>query len=276
MSRASELRDLLAGLGIHPSRRLGQNFLVDTNLLEALVRDANPRPGQTLLEVGPGAGVLTEALLASQARVTAIELDHRLVAYLRQRFAGHPGLRLLQGDACRTDYETLFGTEPFRCIANLPYSCSSPFLARMADLDSAPLDLHVLLQREMADRLAAGPGTPEYGAITVRVQLRYSVRIVRAVPAQVFWPPPEVASAYVRFERLAEPHPAARRRRAGELAGVLFAQRRKQAAKLLGRHLGNLELAVRALAAAGLPPDARGEVFAPADFARLAACLENQ
>jgi len=276
MSRASELRDLLASLGVHPSRRLGQNFLVDGNLLEALVRDADPQPGQTILEVGPGSGILTEELLAAGAQVTAIELDHRLADYLGRRFAGHPGLRLIQGDACRADYAALFGSEPFRCIANLPYSCSSPFLARLADLDNAPLDLHVLLQREMADRLAAGPGTPDYGAITVRLQLRYSVRVLRTVPAQVFWPPPEVASAYVRFVRLAEPYPPARRRRAGELAGVVFAQRRKQAARLLARHLGNADLAHLALRSAGLPPEARGEVFSPADFARLAACLENQ
>jgi 16S rRNA (adenine1518-N6/adenine1519-N6)-dimethyltransferase len=276
MSRASELRDLLASLGVHPSRRLGQNFLIDPNLLEALVRDAAPVPGETILEVGPGTGVLTARLLAAGCRVTAIELDHRLAAYLRQRFAAEPAFRLIEADACRTDYGSLFAETPFRCIANLPYSCSSPFLAAMADLDNAPLNLHVLLQREMANRLAAAPGTPEYGAITVRVQLRYSVRRVRPVPAQVFWPPPAVASAFARFELLAEPYPAPQRRRAAELAYVVFAQRRKQAARLLAQHLGSSSLAQSLLQAAGLPPDARGEAFAPTDFARLAACLTAQ
>jgi 16S rRNA (adenine1518-N6/adenine1519-N6)-dimethyltransferase len=276
MSRAGELRGLLASLGVHPSRGLGQNFLVDGNMLEALVRHAAPSPGQVVLEVGPGTGLLTARLLAAGCQVTAIELDHRLAAYLRQRFAGESGFRLIEEDACRADYPKLFGAAPFRCIANLPYSCSTPFLAAMAELDHAPTDLHVLLQREMAERLAAAPGTPDYGAVSVRVQLRYSVRVLRTVPAQVFWPPPAVASAFARFELLPEGYPAAQRRLAGELAGVVFAQRRKQAAKLLARHLGDAARAQELLRSAGLSPEARGEVFTVADFARLAACLQGQ
>jgi 16S rRNA (adenine1518-N6/adenine1519-N6)-dimethyltransferase len=276
MSRAQELRDVLASLGVHPSRRLGQNFLVDTNLLDALVRDAGLRPGQRILEVGPGTGILTSRLLAAGCEVTAIELDHRLAGYLRQEFGQNPAFRLVAGDACRVDYGALLGAEPFRCIANLPYSCSSPFLAVMADLGHPPVDLHVLLQREMADRLVAKAGTPAYGALSVRLQLRYSVRVLRLVPAPVFWPPPAVASAFVRLELLAAPCADAQRRRAGELAGVVFAQRRKKAAKLLGQHLGDAGRALALLQAAGLSTEARGETFTPADFARLAVCLDRQ
>lgn len=276
MTTARELKDLLAGLGLHPSRRLGQNFLVDGNLLDAMLRDANPRPGERVLEVGPGTGILTRRLLAAGCTVTAVELDRRLAAYLRESLAGESGFRLIEGDACRTDYAGLFGDAPFRCIANLPYACSSVFLAAMASLANAPTDLHVLLQREMADRLAAEPGSGDYGALTVRVRLRYSVRLVRPVPPQVFWPPPEVASAFVRLERHDAAGPAALRALAGELAGIAFSQRRKKAGKVLSERLGGSAAAGRIFAAAGLSPEARAEQFSPADFGRLAACLQNQ
>ncbi len=276
MSTTRELKDLLAMLGIHPSRRLGQNFLVDSNLLDAMLRDADPRPGQRVLEVGPGTGILTRRLLAAGCIVTAVELDHRLAAHLREALADAPGFRLIEGDACRTDYAALFGSMPFRCIANLPYACSSVFLATLATLENAPVDLFVLLQREMADRLTAEPGSADYGALTVRVQLRYTARTVRAVPPQVFWPPPEVASAFVRLERRSEPYRPAVRELAGELAGIAFSQRRKKAGGVLCERLGGATAAHLTFQAAGLSPDARAEQFSPTDFARLAACLLGQ
>ena len=273
---ARELRDLLASLGVHPSRRLGQNFLIDPNLLEAMVRTAEPRPGQTVLEVGPGTGVLSRRLLAAGCQVVAVELDRRLAAYLRQALADQPAFRLVEGDACKQDYAALFGRVPYRCIANLPYACSSVFLATVAALDNAPQDLHVLLQREMAARLAATPGSEAYGALSVRLQLRYTVRVLRPVPPQVFWPPPEVASAFLRLQELAEPYPAAVRRLAGELAGTAFAHRRKKALKLLADGLGGAAAALAWFSRAGLSPEARAEEFSAADFARLASCLLSQ
>ena len=276
MTTARDLKDLLASLGLHPSRRLGQNFLVDANLLDAMIRDAAPAAGQRVLEIGPGTGILTRRLLAAGCEVTAIELDHRLAAYLRQDLADAPGFRLIEADACRVDYEALFAGQTYRCIANLPYACSSVVLATLAALRQAPSDLHVLLQREMAQRLAAAPGSPDYGALTVRVQLRYQVRLVRTVPPQVFWPPPEVASAFVRLDPRPDSLPAAVRERAGEIAGVAFSQRRKKALKVLSERLGGPAAAAALFAAAGLSPEARAEAFSPADFARLAACLPPQ
>jgi 16S rRNA (adenine1518-N6/adenine1519-N6)-dimethyltransferase len=273
MTTARELRDLLASLGIHPSRRLGQNFMVDANLLAAMVRDADPQPGQNVLEVGPGTGVLTRPLLAAGCNVTAIEFDHRLAAYLREALGAQPGFRLVEGDACRTDYAGLFGTAPFRCIANLPYSCSSVFLAAMADLDNAPADLHVLLQREMADRLGEVHGSKDYGALSVRLQLRYTISVIRSVPPQVFWPAPEVGSAWMRFALRADAGPTALRRQAGELASIAFSQRRKMAAKVLAERLGGMPATLALFARAGLAPEARAEQLSPADFAQLAACL---
>ena len=162
-------------LDMHPSRRLGQNFLVDANMLNALVQDAQVQPGQRLLEIGPGLGMLTEALLAAGCDVTAVELDHRLAAFLRERFGNEQHFRLVEGDACRQDFDAIMGSEPYRCVANLPYSCSTPFLANIASCANSPRNLCVLLQKEMAERLIAEHGTKDYGLPTVKIALRYKV-----------------------------------------------------------------------------------------------------
>jgi 16S rRNA (adenine1518-N6/adenine1519-N6)-dimethyltransferase len=270
----SELLALIAELGLHPSRKLGQNFLLDGNLLAALVRDAQLVPGERVLEVGPGTGVLTEALLAAGCRVTAIELDHRLAAYLNQRFGpeGKP-FRLLQGDACRMDLDTVMGREPYRCVANLPYSCSSPFLATMATLENPPTAMHVLLQKEMADRLAARPGTKEYGVLTVRLALRYETTMLRTVPPNVFFPAPDVTSAFVRLTLRADAPAADVRRLASSLAGTVFAQRRKKSYRLLADHYPE-EQVTAAFAAAGLAPDVRADGISPAGFVALARSID--
>ena len=155
----AELLAVLARLDIKPSRRLGQTFLLDPNLLDAMVRLAGACAGQRVLEIGPGTGALTERLLASGCDLTAVELDHRLAGYLRERFADRANFRLVEADACRIDLGELMGGEPFRCLANLPYSCSSQLLAALVSLANPPTDVYCLLQKEMADRLAARVGT---------------------------------------------------------------------------------------------------------------------
>jgi len=268
----TQLIAVLDSLGVHPSRRLGQNFLVDDNLLEAMVRQAEPQAGESVLEVGPGTGVLTRKLLAAGCRVTAVELDHRLAGYLEQELGGHERFRLIQGDACKFDYRELMGEEPFRCIANLPYACSSVFLARLIETAPHARACFLLLQREMAERLGAAPGTKDYGALTVRIQLRYSVSLLRMVPASVFFPPPDVASAFVRLAAVGEGLPLAQQAAAADVATVAFAQRRKKASRLLASAYG-AERVAAAFAALELPEDVRAERLSPETFARLAACL---
>ena len=166
---------LLERLELHPSRRLGQNFLVDDNCLGALVRSAHPAAGETILEVGPGTGVLTERLLEAGCQVFAVEYDRRLYAYLRERLASWGDrLTLLNADACRVDYASLLPPgRPFRVIANLPYSCASVLLGRLSALPSPPESFHILLQLEMAQRLTAAVGTGDYGVLTARLAFRY-------------------------------------------------------------------------------------------------------
>ena len=194
-----QLLAALESIGMRPGRGLGQNFLLDGNLLDAIVRLGKPQKGEIILEVGPGFGALTRRLLKTGAQVYAVEFDHRIAGYLRKNLP-QENFHLTEADACRVNYQELLPPgEPFRAIANLPYSISTIFIARMLDLPDPPREMFFMLQREMGERLAAAPGTKEYGALSVRTQLRYTVKIEKLVPPEVFFPPPEVESAVVSF-----------------------------------------------------------------------------
>ena len=264
-----ELTAALAELGMRPGRGLGQNFLLDGNLLDAIARSGAPEPGEEILEVGPGFGALTGRLLASGAKVTAIEYDHRLAEYLRRHLpAGN--LRLIEADACKADYRALFPEgRRFRAIANLPYSISSVFIARMLALEEPPERMFFMLQREMGERLAAAPGTKEYGSLSVRVQFDYRVRIERIVPPEVFYPPPEVDSALVEFRRHRDfALDPLRRSKLRGIVNAAFAQRRKQLGKVLGATYGR-EAALSALAEAGIAPETRPDKLGCEEFFQL-------
>jgi len=268
----TELLALLAELEVHPSRALGQNFLVDANLLDWTVRTAAPRAGEQLLEIGAGTGVLTARLLEAGARVLAVEIDHRLAAYLRRHFHNHPNLRLVEGDACDLDYDSLLGAEPYRCIANLPYAVSSVVLAHLLELRNPPRAAFVLLQIEMAERLQAVPGTKAYGALSVLVQLDYEVRILRRIAPEVFFPTPEVGSAYVRFIRRPDALSRALRKQVRAVVRLGFGQRRKQLRKLLTAEFGEARVTA-GFARLGLAADVRAEALPVPTFAALAQAL---
>jgi 16S rRNA (adenine1518-N6/adenine1519-N6)-dimethyltransferase len=272
----TELVNLLQRLGVNPSRRLGQNFLIDSNLLDAMLRVASPAPEQEILEIGPGAGTMTEKLLAAGARVTAVELDHRLAAYLLARFQGEERLRLIQADACDLDYDELMGGRPYRCISNLPYAVSSVLIAGFLSLANPPSDMYLLLQLEMADRLAASPGSKQYGALSVQVQLAYEVDFLRKVPPEVFYPAPEVSSGFICLRRLppGSVADAATFQQIREVVRLGFSQRRKKLAKLLAGRYGR-ERSAAALATLDLPPDVRAEALSPPQFAALAGLLSG-
>ena len=265
----SELLALMERLEIHPSRRLGQNFLMDPNMLDSLVRIAGVAAGDSVLEVGPGTGVLTERMLSAGARVQAVELDHRLAQYLREeRFKGVDGFSLLEADACKTDFDELMGESPFRCIANLPYSCSSQLLASLSGMRNPPQDIHVLLQKEMADRLVAKSGTKEYGVLTVRLGLLYEISVMKTIPKNVFFPPPEVTSAFVRMKLRAERPSREIFASVSHVAGLAFSQRRKKSCRMLEPEYGTERVAA-AFATAGLPEDVRADGITPKAYVRL-------
>ena len=272
----SELLALLERLEIHPSRRLGQNFLIDPNMLDSLVRSAGVVEGDTVLEIGPGTGTLTERMLAAGARVQAIELDHRLAGYLRdERFKDDKAFSLLEADACRTDLDALMGETPFRCVANLPYSCSSQLLASLTSMTNQPQDIHVLLQKEMADRLTAKAGTKEYGVLTVRLGLLYEISTVKTIPKNVFFPPPEVVSAFVRMRLRPKRPPRDVMASVSHVAGLAFGQRRKKTCRMLEPEYG-AERVAAAFAAASLTEDVRADAITPQAYVRLGMELMNK
>ncbi|MBP5639353.1 MAG: ribosomal RNA small subunit methyltransferase A [Victivallales bacterium] len=265
----SELLALLAKMDIKPSRKLGQNFLLDPNMLDSMVRVADVKQDQRVLEIGPGTGALTERLLAAGADVTAIELDHRLAGYLRERFGNQPNFRLVEADACKVALGEIMGGKPFRCIANLPYSCSSQLLAALVAMENPPEDVFCLLQLEMAERLSACEGTKEYGVLTVRIGFRYSASIVKTIDPKVFFPPPEVTSAYTHLVRRPVQLDNSLIQTASRIAGLAFAQRRKKSRKLLMAEFP-AEAVEHAFAACSLPEDTRADDISVAAYAALA------
>ncbi|MQA73602.1 MAG: ribosomal RNA small subunit methyltransferase A [Solirubrobacterales bacterium] len=246
--------------------RLGQNFLADPNLLEAIVREADPDPRDVVLEVGGGEGGLTARLAERAGHVHVVELDERLRAPLEAIAAEHGNVELVFGDAMRLDLRAL-DPPPSRMVANLPYAIATPLILRtIAELDAIG-SWTLMVQREIADRLRAAPGSKTYGSPSVLVQLACSARLLRAVDRAVFVPRPRVDSALLGLERVA---PAATPRVA-RLVRDAFAHRRKSLARSLEHaRPGSREVVRAALADLGLPADARAERLAPEQFVALA------
>jgi len=252
--------------------KLGQNFLADTNLLEAIVRDAALEPGDVGLEIGGGEGVLTERLAPLVEHLHVVEVDGRLVAGLEELGARWPNLSVLRGDAMRIDLATL-RPRPTVVVSNLPYSIATPILLRtIAELPGVR-SWTVMAQREIADRLRAAPGSRAYGAPSVLVQLACEVELLRGVDRAVFTPRPRVDSALLRLVRRA-PAPSQALVR---FVRDAFAHRRKPIAGSLELAGGPSRQATReALRALGLREDARAETLAPAEFAELFARLGSE
>ncbi len=268
-----ELFAALESLGMRPGRGLGQNFLLDHNLLECIVRSSGIKPGMNVLEVGPGFGALTALMLDAGAEVYAIEFDRRLAGYLRNTLGNRANFHLIEGDACKVPLEGVLPT-PFHAVANLPYAVSSVFIARLLELPEPPESCFFMLQKEMAQRLAAVPGTGNYGALSVRAQLVYDLTLERIVPPEVFFPPPEVESALLRGTLKNQRPPREVRERTGKAAKVAFNQRRKKIVNSLGPLYGadNVRAALEAL---GLAADIRPERLTAAQFVALAGELDK-
>ena len=250
-------------------RRLGQNFLADPNLLDAIVREAHLSSTDVVLEVGGGGGALTERLAPEVGSVHLIELDRRLEEELAPLAAELGNVHIVWGDAMREDLAGL-RPEPTRIVANLPYSIATPLLIRTISELPGVEEWLVMVQREIADRLRAEPGTREYGSPSVLVQLACEVSMVRAVDPAVFTPRPRVGSALLRMVRRGPGAPA----RVSELVRAAFAHRRKSLARSLELAApGRLEAVRDALEELGQPPGARAEALAPEEFVALSERL---
>jgi 16S rRNA (adenine1518-N6/adenine1519-N6)-dimethyltransferase len=273
-----ELRALLERHGLTRRRALGQHFLADPNTARRIVRLAGVRPGDRVLEVGPGLGSLTAALVAAGARVRAIEVDEALLPALREVVGPAAPVEVVVGDVLRVDLDRLVASaEPcaaevpgpagWKMVSNLPYNIATAVVLRLLEGAPAVREMLVMTQREAAERLCARPGGRAYGAASVRVAYHARARIVGRVPPTVFLPPPRVESALVHLQR--HPRPPVEVGSYADLVALLragFAQRRKMLRSSLRARLGERTRAV--LAAAGVPETARAEAL---DLGRWAA-----
>lgn len=249
-----------------PRKRFGQNFLQDRSVIDQLVRAIAPKPGQQLLEIGPGEGALTAPLLAACGALTAIELDRDLAGSLAKRLGQPKGLQILSADVLTVDVSALATAGPLRVVGNLPYNISTPVLFHLFEHRAVIEDIHVMLQREVVERLAAAPGSKAYGRLSVMAQFYCAVEALFEVPPEAFRPPPKVHSAVVRLRPLARSaeeqalHPALHK-----VVKQAFGQRRKTLRNSLSGCLNEA-----AIAAAGVDPAARPETLALGQWMALA------
>jgi 16S rRNA (adenine1518-N6/adenine1519-N6)-dimethyltransferase len=258
----------LAAAGSQPRHRLGQNFMIDQNLVRAIVDAATLSPGDLVIEVGPGTGTLTDELLRRGAAVTAVEIDRDLAAVLPLTFADQPGFSLIEGDALDGKHalhprlaETIAAaSSPVKLVANLPYNIASPLVVEL--LRAGVVELVFTVQKEVAERLKGGPDSSDYGPLTVMVQLLSKVEVLRTLPPQAFWPPPKIDSSLVRLTRndrlgdLARPF--------GVFVQKLFSFRRKTLRKALDMAGVDVDLATL-----GFDGSLRAEMFTPEQLLTL-------
>jgi 16S rRNA (adenine1518-N6/adenine1519-N6)-dimethyltransferase len=263
-------------------KRFGQNFLVSPGIIRRIVDAIGPRPGDTIVEIGPGLGAITEPLLERIDHLHVVEIDRDLIARLQSRFPPER-LSIHEGDALEFDFGALKGAGPLKIVGNLPYNISSPLLFHLVPFAPLVYDMHFMLQKEVVDRMVAEPGSKDFGRLSVMLQYRYHMERLFIVPPGSFNPPPKVDSAIVRmipvdYSRVMQSgipgdgagdtakDPALFAR----VVTAAFSQRRKMLRNTLREFIGEADLA-----ALGITPTARAEDIAVADYVRLANALAD-
>lgn len=270
---------MLRRRGLRPRKRFGQNFLVDERILGKIVAAAELSPGDVVLEVGPGLGTLTGALAERAGRVVAVEIDRDLIALLAETVGRRPNVRLVEGDFLALPLDDLLPADcaAYKAVANLPYYITSPVILKFLTGGRPWERLVFMVQREVAERLAARPGSKAYGSLSVFLQFHATLEFVTRVPRTAFFPPPEVDSAVVVLDPRPAPLPPGPEREVFfRMVRAAFGQRRKTLANALAGG-GFPEPAVaEALAASGLEGRRRGETLALEELVALARCLSAQ
>ncbi len=270
------IRRLAAELDLRPTKQRGQNFVHDANTVRRIVAAAGVRPGDVVLEIGPGLGSLTLGLLEAAEEVVAVEIEHSLAGLLPRTAAERlPGradrLRVLEADALTVD--ALADPQPTLVVANLPYNVSVPVLLHVLARFPTVRGGLVMVQAEVADRLVAGPGSKTYGVPSVKLAWYCTARRVGSVPPSVFWPVPNVDSGLVELVRHDPPATPATREQVFAVVDAAFGQRRKMLRSALSGLFGSSAAASAALEEADVDPQARGEVLGIADFVRVAEVM---
>ncbi|HHU09242.1 MAG TPA: 16S rRNA (adenine(1518)-N(6)/adenine(1519)-N(6))-dimethyltransferase RsmA [Intrasporangiaceae bacterium] len=274
MLSARDIRALAAELDIRPTKQWGQNFVIDANTVERIVRLAGVGEDDVVVEIGPGLGSLTLALLPKVRSVVAVEVDPTLAAALPQTVekvspAYLDRLAVVHADAMKI--ETLPGDQPTALVANLPYNVSVPVVLRFLELFPSIRTILVMVQLEVAQRLAAAPGSKIYGVPSLKAAWYADVRLVGTVSRSIFWPVPNVDSGLVRLARRDPPRTEVERAEVFACIDAAFAQRRKTLRASLAGWAGSAAAAEAALIAAGISPQQRGEQLTIQDFARIVA-----
>ncbi len=259
--------------GTHtPRKRFGQNFLQDQAIISRIASAIHPLESDHLVEIGPGQGALTQALVTSGCRLDVVELDRDLVTGLLAAFSIHPGFKLHSADALKFDFASLVeGDKPLRIVGNLPYNISTPLIFRLLDFSRHIKDMHFMLQLEVVQRLAASPGSKAWGRLGIMAQYLCEVEHLFDVPPSAFYPPPKVQSAIVRLvPRQTSPWPDCDPRQLKRVVQAAFSQRRKT----LRNNLKGL-LDDDAIIALGLEPGCRSETLELIDFIHLANAVDG-
>lgn len=277
----SVFRRELDALGFRPTKTLGQNFLIDPAAARSLADDAGLGPGDFVLEVGAGCGFLSLHLAERAGTLLAVEIDARLFEVARRVLGAHPRVRLLHADALASKHrlsplvERELPSGPWQLVANLPYSISAPLMVVLARLPNPPRAMSVLVQDEVAERVAARPGEEAWGPLGARLALTYEAELGRKVGAQLFWPRPRVASRVVALRRRVGPEPAADELGPFDaLVSQAFQQRRKQLAASLAGVLEGRGAVEAWLEAAGIRPSDRVEELSPVRLLALSRTPE--
>lgn len=270
LTSPSVIRALLDSLGHRPNKGLGQNYLIDSNILGIIIEAAGISPDDQLLEIGPGLGALTQALLATGAKLTAIEKDQTMAAHLRTHFKNLP---LIEQDVLDVDLNGLFAGGINKIVANLPYSVGSRFIVNALEAHPLPQRMVFMVQKEVSDRLTASPGGKEYGPLAIWSQLNYAVKNIKNVSPTCFMPAPKVWSAVVRFEKLTAPlAEVADYERFKKLIKLCFAQRRKQIGSNLRKSASEF---LQGLVDCGIDPAARPEQLTIQQLVRLSNTTDS-
>ncbi|MCG0277346.1 MAG: 16S rRNA (adenine(1518)-N(6)/adenine(1519)-N(6))-dimethyltransferase RsmA [Thermanaeromonas sp.] len=283
-----QIVSLLKAKGLRPSKARGQNFLLDANIARKIAEEAALAADDVVVEIGPGLGALTRELAQRAGRVIGIEIDRNLVQVLREILEGQPNVVLVEGDALKINFDELVGETlgmqgrgrlpAYKVVANLPYYITSPLLVHLLGSGFNIERLVLMVQLEVAQRLTAGPGTKDYGALTVFAQYFADIQWVMRVPRTVFFPRPEVDSAVVRLYK--RPRPPVDVGDDEEfffrVVRASFSKRRKILPNALKELVGDREKVFKALDTAGIMPIRRGETLSLEEFARLSRCLKKE
>jgi 16S rRNA (adenine1518-N6/adenine1519-N6)-dimethyltransferase len=250
-------------------KRFGQHFLHDQQVIDRIIASVAPQPNDLLLEIGPGQAALTQPLIASGAELHVLEIDRDLVVQLEKKFAHIDNITIHSCDALKVDFAEITGNRPFRLMGNLPYNISTPLIFHLLRWHALVIDMHFMLQKEVVQRMASGPGSKAYGRLSVMTQFRCKVTPLFDVQPESFTPAPRVCSSIVRLQPLqAPPFESGSDKNLGQVVAAAFSQRRKT----LRNSLRNL-LSAEQILATGIDPGQRAEQLNLSQFAALARAL---